>query len=788
MENPQKSSVVKLVNYLSDSQDKQERVENITVTNCGRLDGENVDRLTAEDAALDMAVTQARNTKATSDKTYHLLISFRAGDEPDAKALKEIEAAFCDALGFSEHQRVSAVHRDTDNLHIHVAINKIHPTRLTIHNPYNDNWTRDQLAVDLEKKYGLQPDNHIHQQTHSQTRVADMEAHSGEQSLVSWIKQECLSELKAAQTWDDLKQALSENGLELRQRGNGFILEAADGTKVKASTVDRSLSKPGLEKRLGPFPGAQTETPRTGAEKDASRSTGRKSAPRKQYTKRPIPVRLDTSRLYARYQIERAAGATLKKQNLRALSDERQRRAELAKEQARLKRSALKLGRGRVAKKLAHWQINQALKDNLASINADITRQKAELNKTKPQTWADWLRTQAVQGDAEALAVMRAKDSAEIKRADRQKKDASVKASGATSTNATDAGITPDGITKTGTIIFKTAAGAGAVRDDGKQLSLSKKADDAALVFAMQTAAKRDGSVLSLTGSTEFQQRAAKLAGQNGLAVTFKSAELEKIRQQEAENVRRTEPARSADKSAAQRERPGRADRRDDGGISGTRTATRGERGSDGQPRSDSRTGRRGSDGRIVTDRDAFYRAIRKATEKPYLGSTGRFPPAPPTNSMRKLSGIPMAFDARRGAVLVPTYARDGLDNQRPDRNSELRRPGNIPPAGAVTPLTPDLAAKKYIHERSETRLRGFDIPKHSIYSGGAGELVFVGIRRVENHPLALMKKADQSDVFVLPIDTKTEKRLAQIKRGSRIIVTPEKAILTKQGTRRRGR
>jgi hypothetical protein len=787
MENPQKSSVVKLVNYLSDSQDKQERVENVRVTNCGRLDGDNVDRQTAEDAALDMAVAQARNTKATSDKTYHLLISFRAGDEPDAKALKEIEAAFCDALGFSEHQRVSAVHRDTDNLHIHVAINKIHPTRLTIHNPYNDNWTRDQLAADLEKKYGLQPDNHIHKQTQSQTRVADMEAHSGEQSLVSWIKQECLTDLKAAQSWDDLKQVLSENGLELRQRGNGFVFQSTDGTIVKASTVDRALSKPGLEKRLGPFPEGRDSSSHNAGDNPAKRPTARKDNPRKQYQKRPIPVRLDTSHLYARYQVERAASAESKKTQMRALSDERKRRIDVAKDQARLKRSALKLGRGRVAKRLAYWQINQALTESLASINADIVRQKKELGQAKPQTWADWLRTQAVKGDADALAVMRAKDSAAIKRADRKNKESSVAASGGAASKASD--ISPDGITKTGTIIFKAPTGSGAVRDDGKQLSLSKQADDAALLFAMRTAAERDGSVLSLTGSAEFQKRAAKLAGQSGLAVTFRDSELEKIRQQEAENVRRTEPAREPDKSAAQRERPVSPNRRNDGRVSDART--REQRGSSGEPRNgrNGRAGGDGGDGRTVTtDRDAFYRAIRKATEKPYLGSSGRFPAAPPTNSMRKLSGIPMAFDARRGEVLVPPYARDGLDNQRPDRNPALRRPGNIAPTGAVTGLTPDLAAKKYVHERSESRLRGFDIPKHSIYSGGAGELVFVGIRRVENHPLALMKKADQSDIFVLPIDTKTEQRLAQIRRGSRITVTPEKAILTKQGTRRRGR
>ena len=33
------------------------------------------------------------------------------------------------------HQRISVVHHYKDNVHIHVAINKIHPKTLTLHDP-----------------------------------------------------------------------------------------------------------------------------------------------------------------------------------------------------------------------------------------------------------------------------------------------------------------------------------------------------------------------------------------------------------------------------------------------------------------------------------------------------------------------------------------------------------------------------------------------------------------------------------------------------------------------------
>jgi Relaxase/Mobilisation nuclease domain len=65
-------------------------------------------------------------------------MSLRAGENPDAKTLRVIEERFCKELGYAEHQRISVIHHDTDNVHIHVAINKIHPKTLTLHDPVRD--------------------------------------------------------------------------------------------------------------------------------------------------------------------------------------------------------------------------------------------------------------------------------------------------------------------------------------------------------------------------------------------------------------------------------------------------------------------------------------------------------------------------------------------------------------------------------------------------------------------------------------------------------------------------
>ena len=106
MKTPEKSRFGKLVSYLVNDQGKHTRVGEVTITNCVSTD--------LPLAVREIAATQQLNTRAQSDRTYHLLISLRAGEHPDAQTLKAIEERFCAELGYSEHQRISVVHRDTD--------------------------------------------------------------------------------------------------------------------------------------------------------------------------------------------------------------------------------------------------------------------------------------------------------------------------------------------------------------------------------------------------------------------------------------------------------------------------------------------------------------------------------------------------------------------------------------------------------------------------------------------------------------------------------------------------
>jgi hypothetical protein len=74
----------------------------------------------------EILATQARNTRSLGEKSYHLVVSFPEGEKPTREQIEDIEDRLCAALGFEEHQRVSAVHQNTDNWHFRIAINKVH--------------------------------------------------------------------------------------------------------------------------------------------------------------------------------------------------------------------------------------------------------------------------------------------------------------------------------------------------------------------------------------------------------------------------------------------------------------------------------------------------------------------------------------------------------------------------------------------------------------------------------------------------------------------------------------
>jgi hypothetical protein len=497
-----KSSFARLVRYLTDAQGKQVQRGEVRITNC--LND------SADVAALEVLNTQMMNTRSAADKSYHLIISFRAGERPDAATLAAIEDRFCDALGFAGHQRVSVVHDDTDNLHLHVAINKIHPTRYTIHEPFRAYPTLAKLCDKLENELSLQKDNHTPRQVGAENRASDMEHHAGIESLLGWIKRECKEQMLGAQSWDQLHAVLAENGLHIHPRANGLVITADNGTTVKASSVAREFSKPKLEQRLVPFQAA------------SGQQTAREAARR--YQKQPLASNVDTTELYARYRTAQADAIESRIRERERARARKERLIEAAKRSVHLKRAAIKLApMPRPAKKLMYSALTRALGEEIAAIKGSYRRERQAIDqKHRRSQWTDWLRREAETGDLQALAALRGRK--------RQGDPAGNSVTGPAPPHRPLPPSGHDSVTRKGTIIY--SVGKGAIRDDGARLKVSVGADQDAVQCALQMAIARYGERIAVSGSDAFREQILVAAVAGGLRVTFADAALEQRRLQ----------------------------------------------------------------------------------------------------------------------------------------------------------------------------------------------------------------------------------------------------------------
>jgi hypothetical protein len=613
MKSVRKSGFASLVAYIVDAQQKQERVGAVFVSNC-RSDQAAV-------ALTEILNTQLQNVRATSDKTYHMIVSFRPGEQVDDVTLRQIEARLCDALGYGGHQRISAVHRDTDNLHMHVAINKIHPTRYTMHEPFNDFWILAQTSERLEREFGLEPDNHQVRKSASENRAADMEQHAGIESLIGWIQRECMDEMRQASSWTALHDVMRANGLWLHERGNGLVVSADDGTNVKASSIGREFSKARLEARLGHFVPAP--------ESDSG------ERPIRAYEAKPLRSRVDTTELYAAYQVDRQhAKAEYSRESAQARAH-KQRQIDSAKRSARLKRAAIKIsGMNRAAKKLAYAVIGKSLLRELDTIVATYRQNRRQIGEQhRRQTWADWLQSKAKEGNLEALAALRARPGILAPRRDTL--------AGAGSQNQHLGFAGQDGVTKQGTVICRL--GGTAVRDDGEILHIAGYTDAAGLQAALRMAQKLYGNRIHVNGSAEFKEAVVCAAVAGAMALAFDDPTLEQHRQ----NLSRV-GSNKEDRHEQRSTRP-----TPDGVLRDRATAPVSER----------------------EGRKAIHIGHRSGgARQSNIDAIGCQPPPDRQHRMRTLSELGMVRIADGSQMLLPGHVPAHVEQPRAPANDQLRR------------------------------------------------------------------------------------------------------------------
>jgi hypothetical protein len=233
---------------------------------------------------------------------------------------------------------------------------------------------------------------------------------------------------------------------------------------------------------------------------------------------------MDTTLLFSRYKNEQQGIAGYRAQAGQAALAKKARLIADVKSKATLKRATTQLAGGsRAEKKCLYALISHSVKSELKTINEHYRQERERLTKQyQPLQWADWLRREAMSGNPDALAALRAR----LNRGDIEHKGNSntVSASGGV-LQKTGLNAVQDSITKKGTIIYRV--GSSAVRDEGDRLKVSRGTTREGLAVALCLAMERYGTHITVTGSAEFKAQIVEVAANAKLPLMFTDAILE---------------------------------------------------------------------------------------------------------------------------------------------------------------------------------------------------------------------------------------------------------------------
>jgi Relaxase/Mobilisation nuclease domain/Large polyvalent protein-associated domain 7 len=524
------ASWTRLGAYILDTQHEGEKVAWARAVNCGHDD--------PGWAVKAILSTQEQNTRSKSDKNYHLVVSFPEGERPARAQIEDIEDRLCEALGYGDHQRVSAVHQNTDNWHLHVAINKVHPTTFRNVTPVRDHYRLQAACAELEIKHGLIQEPHTLDPVQSRAakargRSADFEARHGGQSFLAWTQAHAGAALLAArdagQGWQAVHQLAATFDLAVKLRGAGLVVNHRSDSRlhVKASDVDRGLSLKAMVDKLGPF-----EPPEQQADAAASQTRYEQPAP--------------GGDLYEAFKRERDAAIQARNDATTHLTDQHRTYArELATWYRQRMRQENAHGLKGVLRRDGFRHIaGQRQKDRTARIERE-REERRQVRAAHPiPNWQGYLETEAAKGNEAALAALRS----------RQRRTQKLDAAVVTAANAEQARhivhqhMRPS-VRRDGRVVYHVRDG-GMVSDEAAQVRVPQSTTAAAFL-ALSLAADRFGArPLVVKGSDAFRSQVASVAGIEGLNITFADYALERQRRQSRTATGKTlDPGRNRSQS-----------------------------------------------------------------------------------------------------------------------------------------------------------------------------------------------------------------------------------------------
>ncbi|EBF0555871.1 relaxase/mobilization nuclease domain-containing protein [Salmonella enterica] len=525
VKNPQKAAskavrVSRLTDYIREPERENSQEKCIHAGARGFITDEPQSQ-TAEMIALSQEAVRSKDT------INHYVLSWREGEQPSPEQVVEAVSIFMDELGVKDHQAIYGLHADTDNLHLHLAINRVHPETLKvvkINNGFDieaahkaiarienaQGWQREQNGRYQVLENGELGREHIDKDKPRQPAQPkrDMENRTGEKSAERIAIEDGAPIIKKAQTWEQLHRELAAKGMRYEKTGSGATLFVGD-VGVKASSADRDASLSKLQKRLGAY---------------------QPSPQRQQVAQRePEPIKPDVPG-WKDYITGRKAHYAEKNAAKLALDKRQEQERKQIAEQQKARRDELMRG---------NWKGKGEVLNAMRSvIAAEQAAEKAAL-KEKHQKQREQHRQQfRPYPDLEQW--QRMQKSPELAEQWRHRASEPQRIEGASGEPPTPRDIRayqPEIVGQQVHYSRKEEAGAGggvSFVDKGKSIDIHDWRNRDSTLAALQLSAQKWGS-FTVTGNDEYKAMCAKLAAEHGFKIT--NPELQERIQQERQRI-----------------------------------------------------------------------------------------------------------------------------------------------------------------------------------------------------------------------------------------------------------
>lgn len=205
----------------------------------------------------------------SKDTVNHYVLSWQEGEAPSPEQIEQAVDVFLAELGLREHQAIFGVHVDTDNRHLHIAVNRVHPDTLKVIKPNKgfDVEAAHQAIARIEHLQGWKREERGRYQVEASGELArdeaskakprqpsqpkrDMEQRTGEKSAERIAIENAPAIVKSSRSWEELHRRFAVAGMRYEMTGSGATIFIGE-VGVKASSADRGASLTQLQKRFG---------------------------------------------------------------------------------------------------------------------------------------------------------------------------------------------------------------------------------------------------------------------------------------------------------------------------------------------------------------------------------------------------------------------------------------------------------------------------------------------------------------------------------------------------------